>query len=75
LRIKLFKSIQRTTDKYLLNRLEIQESVLIDEVGNLNLSKLDHPESERLDDLWQIKRDELDTVQHNIKVIKERLQK
>ncbi len=74
MKLNLFKSIQNTADRYMLNKLEIQESVLIDEVENLNFNKLDHPESERLDTMWEIKHDELLFVQHNIQVIKERLE-
>lgn len=76
MKVKLFKSLQNTVDKYLLQRLEIQESVLADEVKNLesNMHFMDVP-SDRILSQYDAKKSELETIQHNIRVIKERLKK
>ncbi len=74
MKVNLFKSIQNTADKYLLNKLEIQESVLIDEVENLKANSESNPGSDRIATMYETKKDELQFVQHNIKVIKTRLE-
>ena len=74
MKLNLFKSIQRTTDKYMLHKLEIQESVLIDEVATLLQNTGKYTDDNRISAQYEIKKDELQFVQHNIKVIKERLE-
>jgi len=64
--INLFKDIKRKVIQYQINRLEIMASILKDEVESLVLNSSNHPNSERLTTLYEIKRDELDTVTFNI---------